>query len=619
MNADGTHQNTANDSFTGKHSTSGYYLRSSARTNKRKFVSSPIHEPGKPLIGGESTATPNHHDENKENKHNKENKENIKNRFEIDPENQENIAPTKMLKNGPLSKIQNLKNLISSGISKITNPTKPEKDIMSKHDDAENEENEVLVIRTVGKENGQNPTEKATGKSAAKSTTKSTKTEEGTKMTKSEHKSVIEMEAQTANINSKQHDENREEEKAILTAAQRRENMRESDLERIRQEALLRAARIKFEGERQRLNRIISREGRENGRKYEYDEKGYIIFHKNLVMKDRYLVVRRLGKGTFSKVFCCIDTYAHNPLDRKVAIKVIRNQHKYQIAARTELRILETLKRGDAEDQFHVIKLVESCYFEQHPIFVFPLYGRSLYHYLYDNNFRPFPDSHIKAISKQIISAVAYTHCLGIIITDLKPENIIICNDASDRHILGDGSTYYTLKSQKVRLIDFGSAVFDDPPHSVHHHLIQTRHYRAPEVMFKFNWSFPADIWSIGCVIVELAHGKMLFNTHDTIDHLNQIKVAVGDIPRDVLHQIDENVFAELFHFDGSLALHRATRSSVQCASLKSYFHDKYHHKIYDLVKNMLVWSTKDRLTAAQALKHPLFKSRAARPDQPLA
>ena len=499
LNAEVVHANTANDSITDIASTtSGYYLRSSARSRKRKFVTTPITE----------TAVEAEVDS-------------------VDPENEENIPPSTMLKNGKLSKIQNLKNLITSGISKITNPAKPEKadcagsPTKNTKDTATDENEEVIVVDIVATEQVQSAATKA-----------------------------IEIEAE-------------------------------------------------------RIRSVLKREKKR--RRYEYDEKGYIVFHKNLVMNDRYSVQRRLGKGTFSKVFCCIDTA--DALKPKVAIKVIRNQHKYQIAARTELRILETLKRGDAEDRYHVIKLLESCYFEQHPMFVFPLYGRSLYHYLYDNNFRPFPDSHIKVIAKQIVSAVAYSHSLGIIITDLKPENIIICNDDSDRHQLGDHSIYYTLKSQRVRLIDFGSAVFDEP-RSVHKHLIQTRHYRAPEVMFKFNWSFAADLWSIGCVIVELANGKMLFNTHDTIDHLNQIVVAIGEMPRGIVHQIDENVFDELFHFDGTLALHRANRSNVQCAKLKSYFHEKYHSKIYDLVKRMLTWSADSRITALQALKHPLFREK---------
>ena len=346
--------------------------------------------------------------------------------------------------------------------------------------------------------------------------------------------------------------------------------------------------------------------------KYEHDAKGYIMFHRHLLLSGRYSVQRRLGKGTFSKVFACRDLEAAaDGAHREVVIKVIRNQHKYRVAARTELRMLELLRRHDAGNELAVIKLLASGDFRSHPLLVFPLYGRSLYHYLYDNDFRPFPDSHIKDISRQVVSAVHFAHSLGIIITNLKPENIIICDDASDRHLLGDKSVYHTLKSHKVRLIDFGSAVFDDGSgKQTHHHLIQTRHYRAPEVMLKRveGWSFAADVWSVGCVMVELANGRMLFNTHDTIDHLHQIATAIGQMLLHIQQAVPEAAYNELFHFDGRLALHRATRSAVQCGKLKQYFHDKYHHKIYDLVKKMLDWDPDTRISAEQALKHPLFK-----------
>eukprot|EP01084_Bolivina_argentea_P276602 471989_1 len=129
--------------------------------------------------------------------------------------------------------------------------------------------------------------------------------------------------------------------------------------------------------------------------------------------------------------------------------------------------------------------------------------------------------------------------------------------------------------------------------------------------MFKFNWSYPADIWSIGCVIVEITTGKMLFNTHDTVDHLNQICTAIGKMPNKLIQSIDENAYNELFKFDGKLALHKAKISNVQCSQLKSYFNSKYHQSIFDLVKRMLTWCPDTRITAEEAIKHPLFNEKS--------
>lgn len=49
---------------------------------------------------------------------------------------------------------------------------------------------------------------------------------------------------------------------------------------------------------------------------------------------------------------------------------------------------------------------------------------------------------------------------------------------------------------------------------------MSTRHYRAPEIILGLGWSFPCDIWSIGCILVEFFTGDALFQTHDNLEHL---------------------------------------------------------------------------------------------------
>lgn len=46
-------------------------------------------------------------------------------------------------------------------------------------------------------------------------------------------------------------------------------------------------------------------------------------------------------------------------------------------------------------------------------------------------------------------------------------------------------------------------------PCRYHSTVVSTRHYRAPEVILGLGWSFPADMWSIGCIIAELATGEI--------------------------------------------------------------------------------------------------------------
>ena len=74
--------------------------------------------------------------------------------------------------------------------------------------------------------------------------------------------------------------------------------------------------------------------------------------------------------------------------------------------------------------------------------------------------------------------------------TDLKPENILFYNSdsykdyasAKDRVQGGRLGKIRVLKNPEIRLIDFGSTTFDHEHHST---IVQTRHYRAPEVVME--------------------------------------------------------------------------------------------------------------------------------------
>lgn len=52
-----------------------------------------------------------------------------------------------------------------------------------------------------------------------------------------------------------------------------------------------------------------------------------------------------------------------------------------------------------------------------------------------------------------------------------------------------------------MKLIDFGAATWAAGAHGS---VIQTRHYRAPEVVLGLGWSFPCDLWSVACILLEL-------------------------------------------------------------------------------------------------------------------
>ena len=139
-------------------------------------------------------------------------------------------------------------------------------------------------------------------------------------------------------------------------------------------------------------------------------------------------------------------------------------------------------------------------------------------------------------------------HDLNLIHTDLKPENILLVGNSyqtftynrhipsSSTSILREAKQRRVLLDTEIRLIDFGSATFDDEYHSS---VVSTRHYRAPEIILNLGWSYPCDIWSIGCILVEFFTGDALFQTHDNLEHLAMMEsVCNGRIEPKIVRQV---------------------------------------------------------------------------------
>jgi serine/threonine protein kinase len=122
----------------------------------------------------------------------------------------------------------------------------------------------------------------------------------------------------------------------------------------------------------------------------------------------------------------------------------------------------------------------------------------------------------IQAAARQLLEALALFRRLEIVHSDIKPENIL----------LADGCT------EAIKVVDFGAArcAFQRSPVYA-----QSRYYRAPEVILHLPWSFPADIWSVGCVIGELFTGLPLFPGQSEIHMLHCYEKLIGPCPLELL------------------------------------------------------------------------------------
>ncbi|CAM1505237.1 Fc.00g108740.m01.CDS01 [Cosmosporella sp. VM-42] len=364
------------------------------------------------------------------------------------------------------------------------------------------------------------------------------------------------------------------------------------------------------------------------------DDDGHYIVVPDAELTDKYQIMRLLGQGTFGKVVQARDRRRN----KLVAVKIIRSVQKYRDASRIELRVLATLKANDEENRNRCIHLRDCFDYRGHICIVMDLLGQSVFDFLKSNGFVPFPNSQIQSFARQLFTSVAFLHDLNLIHTDLKPENILLCDNSYqtftyNRKIPSSSTTINRQATQRrvlldteIRLIDFGSATFQDEYHSS---VVSTRHYRAPEIILGLGWSYPCDIWSIGCILVEFFTGDALFQTHDNLEHLAMMEAVVGTrIDSHLVQAVNKmstrsggNAASKYFkRLKLDYPTPDTTRGSRRFVKAMKHLSDvipasnNFLKNFLDLLKKIFVYDPAQRITAKQALNHPWFKE-MAQPD----
>lgn len=106
-----------------------------------------------------------------------------------------------------------------------------------------------------------------------------------------------------------------------------------------------------------------------------------------------------------------------------------------------------------------------------------------------ENNFKGLSLDFIRSIGAQLLQSLRFLKQHSIIHCDLKPENVLLKQK---------GGT-------KIKLIDFGSSCFANEKVYTY---IQSRFYRAPEIMLAIPYTSAIDMWSLGCILGELFTGR---------------------------------------------------------------------------------------------------------------
>jgi len=333
------------------------------------------------------------------------------------------------------------------------------------------------------------------------------------------------------------------------------------------------------------------------------DEEGHLIIKYGMELTSQYKIISLLGEGTFGKVVMCQE----RTTGKKVAIKIIKSIQKYRDAAMCEISVFDAIKKNDPKCDKGVIHLMRWFEHRSHICMVFELLGQSVFDFLKDNLYYPFPLTQIHEFTRQILSSVSFLHSLKLIHTDLKPENILLVS--SEFKVVpfqnSPSKTNRSLLSTELKVIDFGSTIFENDYHSS---VVCTRHYRAPEIILGLGWSFPCDLWSIGCILLELYTGEALFQTHENLEHLAMMERILGKMPR----EMTESETGKKFYERGSLKFPdkmTTPKSEKRVEKLKSFLElakngDKKTKSFFDLISRLLVYEPARRITANEALRH---------------
>ncbi|KAI4836819.1 protein serine/threonine kinase-1 [Plasmodium brasilianum] len=266
------------------------------------------------------------------------------------------------------------------------------------------------------------------------------------------------------------------------------------------------------------------------------DEIVHFSWKKGMILNECYIVIRKMGDGTFGRVLLC----QHLDTKKYYAVKVIRNIKKYTKSAKIEADILKKIQNDDIKNN-NIVKYHGKFMYYDHMCLIFEPLGPSLYEIITKNNYNGFHIEDIKLYCIEILKALNYLRKLSLTHTDLKPENILLDDPYFEKTLttvrrVTDGRKVqiYRTKSTGIKLIDFGCATFKSDYHGS---IINTRQYRAPEVILNLGWDVSSDMWSFGCVLAELYTGSLLFRTHEHLEHLAMMESIIHPIPKKMLYE----------------------------------------------------------------------------------
>ncbi|OQR99317.1 mitogen-activated protein kinase [Thraustotheca clavata] len=225
----------------------------------------------------------------------------------------------------------------------------------------------------------------------------------------------------------------------------------------------------------------------------------------------RYQLIRAVGHGAYGVVIAASDQVTGNA----VAIKNIPKTFDDLIDAKRIVREIRLMRHLTHPHIIHVLDVMRPpslARFEDTYI-VTDLMETDLHRVIQSQE--RLNAEHIAYITYQMLAALRYMHSANVLHRDVKPSNILINRDCL------------------VKICDFGLARgvptenANEDTEALTEYVV-TRWYRAPELLLNSKYSFAIDVWSVGCILVEMFTRTALFPGHDHVHQLQLIASTLG-------------------------------------------------------------------------------------------